>query len=200
MSSAREPDPAAAPAGVAEAPGAGATAPGMRINVAALLRAARGSVRTIGLDEPLELGEPDAELVTPVRGHVQLLRDHAGILVSGTLVSRVRQACARCLEPAETELEIALTEHFRPSVTLPEGPPIQPDPDEEDEPVTRIDARHVLDLGPVVWQNFILALPNHPLCRPDCAGLCPICGANRNQVACACQSEPDPRWAGLPQP
>ncbi|MFZ9580934.1 MAG: YceD family protein [Ilumatobacteraceae bacterium] len=41
-------------------------------------------------------------------------------------------------------------------------------------------------------------MPDSPVCRPDCAGLCPACGADRNGGDCGCRIEtPDPRWAGL---
>jgi uncharacterized protein len=44
----------------------------------------------------------------------------------------------------------------------------------------------------------LLDAPTTPLCRPDCAGLCPQCGADRNEQACACQPPPaDPRWSAL---
>ena len=53
-------------------------------------------------------------------------------------------------------------------------------------------------LGGVAGAAAMLLLPTHPLCREDCAGLCPRCGADRNRVACGCAAgETDPRWAAL---
>jgi uncharacterized protein len=43
----------------------------------------------------------------------------------------------------------------------------------------------------------VLELPMAPLCRDDCAGLCPQCGANRNEGDCGCVAPRDPRWANL---
>ena len=58
--------------------------------------------------------------------------------------------------------------------------------------------RYVIDLGEVMREQFFLALPMKPLCRPECKGLCPICGANRNRQECGCREEwVDPRLAGL---
>ena len=55
-----------------------------------------------------------------------------------------------------------------------------------------------LDLGELMREQFILALPMKPLCRADCAGLCPVCGMNRNRETCGCQSEwIDPRMEAL---
>jgi uncharacterized protein len=56
----------------------------------------------------------------------------------------------------------------------------------------------VIDLEPMVRDALLLELPLAPLCRDDCAGLCPTCGANRNDEPCDCaEAEPDPRWAAL---
>ena len=49
-----------------------------------------------------------------------------------------------------------------------------------------------LDLGEVMREQFYLALPMKPLCQPDCQGLCPVCGINRNRETCTCQAE----WIG----
>lgn len=169
----------------------------MRYNVAGLLKSPTGASRLIDVDETFDLGEPDARLIAPLRGRLRLIRDHAGVWVDGALATRAEVTCGRCLEPAEVELEIEISEHFRPTVAISEGPPILVDPDEEDEPATEIDEHHMLDLGPVLWQNIMLALPLHVLCRPDCAGLCVTCGKNLNLGPCDCRPEPDPRWAAL---
>ena len=56
----------------------------------------------------------------------------------------------------------------------------------------------VLDVTEVARQHLLLALPMVPVCRPDCRGLCPRCGANLNERECGCQrDEVDPRLAPL---
>ena len=55
-----------------------------------------------------------------------------------------------------------------------------------------------LDLQPLARDAVLLNLPQVPLCREDCAGLCPVCGADRNDEPCGCEVEAgDPRWATL---
>jgi uncharacterized protein len=54
-----------------------------------------------------------------------------------------------------------------------------------------------LDLEPLVRDAVLLELPQAPLCRADCRGLCATCGANRNLEPCACRPPGDPRWAVL---
>jgi len=49
----------------------------------------------------------------------------------------------------------------------------------------------------LIWEDLVLSLPPKLLCRPACAGLCPRCGQNLNEGACACKPQGDPRWAAL---
>lgn len=167
----------------------------MVYNVAGLLKAHTGETRELFLEAWPELGEPDVRLLAPVTGLLYLTRDHAGVLVRGRLSTRMQVPCARCLEPAVTDLGVDLVEHFRPTVYLPGGPLVEPDP--EADVATWIDERHQLDLSEVLRQALLLAVPAHPLCREDCRGLCPRCGQNLNEGPCGCAPEPDPRWQAL---
>jgi DUF177 domain-containing protein len=55
-----------------------------------------------------------------------------------------------------------------------------------------------IDLGQMILEQIVLALPMKPLCKVDCRGLCPECGANRNATSCDCEiDDTDPRWATL---
>jgi uncharacterized protein len=55
-----------------------------------------------------------------------------------------------------------------------------------------------IDLEPLARDAIGLELPLAPLCRPDCAGLCGQCGADRNEIACDCvMDDTDPRWDAL---
>lgn len=169
----------------------------MRYIVADLLKGPTGTSRMIELAEPFAIADDAVSLVAPVAGRLRFVRDHAGILVQGPLTTEVAMECARCLAPMRATVSFELVEHFRPTIQLPEGPAILRDPDEEDEPATDIDAHHVLDLSAVIEQNILLNIPLHPLCRPDCRGLCQTCGADLNEGPCGCQAERDPRWDAL---
>jgi uncharacterized protein len=54
-----------------------------------------------------------------------------------------------------------------------------------------------VDLEPLFREQFVLAVPFAPLCREDCAGLCPQCGIDRNTGTCSCEKPIDPRLAAL---
>ena len=48
---------------------------------------------------------------------------------------------------------------------------------------------HALDIDQALRDNLIPMLPQRPVCREDCAGICPVCGVNRNVTPCSCLSE-----------
>jgi len=114
---------------------------------------------------------------------VNLQPFHGGIDVEGTVSAPWVGICRRCAVAVSGELRIAVHERFG------EGPV----PGDEMYPVED----DALDLGPLVRDAVVLDLPMAPLCREDCAGLCPQCGADRNEGACACVVPADPRWANL---
>jgi len=68
---------------------------------------------------------------------------------------------------------------------------------DEDDVVPIPAGARELDLRPAVREEWLLAVPAFALCRDDCKGICPTCGADRNTGACNCAPDPDVRWAGL---
>jgi uncharacterized protein len=91
--------------------------------------------------------------------------------------------CSRCLTLFSYPLAFKIEEEFYPSVDIINGEPLSL-PDDSTSSV--IDERHILDLTEVIRQHILLAAPVKPLCRTDCAGLCPQCGANLNETTCHC--------------
>jgi uncharacterized metal-binding protein YceD (DUF177 family) len=61
--------------------------------------------------------------------------------------------------------------------------------------VIRIDPfKAEIDMAPYIWETMILNLPERVLCAEGCRGLCPVCGANRNEKDCGCsEDDSDPR-------
>ncbi|MBI4321344.1 MAG: DUF177 domain-containing protein [Chloroflexi bacterium] len=154
----------------------------MRFNVAQLLKSGIGSTREYDIsDDSIEL--EDAKVVSPCRGHVKLTRVLAGILVDASIVVTITLSCSRCLEDLAYQLEIRFSEEFEPTVDVLTGVRLElPD----DSGAFTIDENHILDLTRAAQEYGVLALPMQPLCRPDCAGLCPECGHNRNLGSCKC--------------
>ena len=109
---------------------------------------------------------------------------HCGYALRLRFATALSGPCMRCLEPAEPEAEVDARE-----VDQPGGGEELRSPYVEGE---------VLDLAAWARDAYALALPNQVVCREDCAGLCPECGANLNeQPDHAHEAAPDPRWAKL---
>lgn len=166
----------------------------MRYNVAQLLREPIGATRDKRIEGSIPLLAAGLDAVQPVAGAVRLLRTDAGVFVKGSVQAQVVVECCRCLTPFMLSLEAVVEEEFRA------GGPFATDKRESEEtedPALLISDQHELDLLEVVRQQLLLALPMHPVCRPECAGLCPHCGQDLNDGPCECTEEPDPRWSAL---
>jgi len=103
-----------------------------------------------------------------------------GYLLRGTLRGELLVPCARCLEPAPVAVEAPMSVTFVEAVAGADG-----EPEETQDDVVTFD-RGIVDLGGPVRDEILLAVPMSAVCRPDCAGICPTCGGNRNVTRCAC--------------
>jgi uncharacterized protein len=133
-----------------------------------------------GLGTELATVPPDR----PIDGDLLLESVVEGILASGRLSGSMRMRCARCLKEFDRPFEVEVTELFVKA----------PDPDADDY---ALEPDGGLDPEQMVRDAVGLELPFSPLCRPDCRGLCPICGGDRNLDECPGHVETDPRWAAL---
>jgi uncharacterized protein len=142
-------------------------------NVAGLLGDSLGSTRAYDVsDVKIELPE-GLELASPITGQVKLTRTNRGIVADARLSTSLAGECARCLRPLATPIDVVLEEEYLPSIDLPTGRPV----DSASEPeALRLTDHHELDLGPSVSDAISLAEPIAPLDRPDCPGLCSVCG------------------------
>jgi uncharacterized protein len=116
--------------------------------------------------------------------------------VQGHLETDLAEGCSRCLRPAQAHVAIDLEEEALPSVDLESGAPL----DLSSEPDgLRVSAHHELDLEPAISDAISLAEPIAPLCRPDCPGLCEVCGIDLADAPGHAHpaEDVDPRLAGL---
>lgn len=158
------------------------------VNVAQLLKQEVGARRSYDLYELSDGSER-------VRGRVDLLRSADGILVKAKFETEIETTCARCLDPAIVTVKASFEEEFLPTIDVTSGLPVRGG---DMEGAFTIDHNHVLDLGEAIRQYALLAAPMKPLCKPDCAGLCPQCGQDLNQGRCGCVVKSiDPRWEKL---
>jgi len=134
-----------------------------------------------------------AEVIHEHRGPKEIVAD---VRLRGRYAGKFQIPCARCLDPVEIPLSAEFDLIFRPvgadagaaerSISAPE---------------TEIGyyQKDSLLLEDVLREQVLLSLPVRTLCKPDCKGLCPHCGANRNTQPCSCEEgTSDPRWEVLP--
>lgn len=164
----------------------------LRLDLARLDR--ERSVRVeaqVPADDPLWQDVEATTFEGPVEVRLRATTAGSGeVVVRGSVEADVRRECRRCLEPVPGRLEQELTMVFLPS----DAPGV-----EEDSEARVFDARAAeLDLSEAVREEVLLGIDPYVVCDPECKGLCPRCGANRNVEECACkEEEADPRWDAL---
>lgn len=166
----------------------------MQVNVAQLLKEPIGAERHYHLDLEGEEAHYLKE-VYRIKGEVRLLRAAPGILVTAKMEALVEMACVGCLESFRQIVAFDFQEEYFPLLDVSSGVTLPPP---EDSTAFTIGPDHVLDLAEALRQYTLLALPMKPVCRQDCRGLCPGCGANLNLGPCQCDARTvDPRLAAL---
>ena len=133
-----------------------------------------------------------AEVIHEHRGPKDIVAD---IRLKGKFEGKFQVPCARCIEPVELPLAADFDLIFRPIGADSGAPERSITPDETEIGYYQKDS---LLLEDVLREQVVLSLPVRTLCKPDCKGLCPRCGENRNSGACRCEAVPaDPRWEAL---
>jgi uncharacterized protein len=133
--------------------------------------------------------------------------------LKGRVTATLQLSCGRCLTPFPKQVDTAVDLTYIPertTVVAPKeavkapgkgakAPVVEEDVELVEEDLDTAYYRdHVLDLAEMLREQFYLALPMQPLCRPDCQGLCPSCGIDRNVDTCQCKTEwVDPRLSVL---
>ncbi|HSB90699.1 MAG TPA: DUF177 domain-containing protein [Anaerolineales bacterium] len=143
----------------------------LRLNVGFLLHEGIGYNRTFDFDHPNVRVGDDLD-VDALRGSIRMTRAVQGLYAHGRLTAMARAECVRCLEAYGQPLEIELDDLF----VYPSS--------KATEPLLSVPETGLLDLSPLVREYLLLDFPIQPLCRPDCRGLCPECGANLNETTC----------------
>ena len=128
--------------------------------------------------------------LSPPLARVDLTRLLSGLLLRLRLQTTITGPCHRCLEDAAIPVAIDAREYQAD----------QPEPGAEAEEVCDYLHGDELDVASWAADAIVLSMPHKILCREDCKGLCPNCGANLNEGPCQCPPpEPDDRWGPLRQ-
>jgi uncharacterized protein len=147
----------------------------LKINVGFFNNLPIGSFRDIHFESP-ELHLPPDLDVTNFSGSVHISRTPQGLLFDGAFRAFIQAECVRCLEPFDQLLETEFSEVYAyKSHSFTESNLFVPDDGN-------------IDLSPVIREYLMLENPIKPLCKPDCQGLCVVCGENLNLATCEHQA------------
>ena len=155
------------------------------INIIEMTRRA-GTLKDIEITIPVstfDFADKRLNDETEIEIALQLESINGGIIVQGTVTGQSQLLCGRCLRNIEYANVASIDEMYQ---RVPDNPDAYPIVGES------------LDLQPMVREMVLLSLPDTPLCKADCPGLCPQCGADLQSAPCGCQAQRlDERWAIL---
>lgn len=159
-------------------------------------------LHTPGMRLPFDVDLPatpelEVDCLAPVTGHLVFTNTRNLLVVQGEVTTVLRTSCPRCLTEVSTVTPVPVDDEF----TISESSITGRADDEAGmaDPATAAlwQERHILNLTELARQSIVLETPMEPLCREDCKGLCPLCGVNRNEVDCQCESPKDSPFAAL---
>jgi uncharacterized protein len=110
-------------------------------------------------------------------------------MFQGTISGAFQHPCDRCLDAAECPFSVQVTWIFKQGYVPEAEPDTIGSGQEETEETVRAFEGNEIDLAQGTWEEIILAMPAKFLCREECAGLCPQCGANLNRDTCTCRAD-----------
>lgn len=155
----------------------------LRVNAVELLRQPGAVLDVAVLIEAVPLGVVHERLDGDVTIELELEALNDGIRVTGAIVAPWASDCRRCLTAVSGSATAEIAELYQHEPT--------------DSEAFLLEANQ-LDLAPMVREAILLELDLERVCRADCAGLCPVCGIDRNEADCACDTTvKDDRWSAL---
>jgi DUF177 domain-containing protein len=170
----------------------------VKISVAPLLKQPVGAQVDYEVEEsPIDPRGDNAGLldagVSSIDADIVATHTNPGAYLEGDAAASVSQQCSRCLKPIETPVATHFAEQYYATIDVVSGDPKTAAPPD----AKTIGSDFRIDLTPLLREEVILATPLAPLCRPDCEGLCAVCGRDLNLEPHAHDSLVDDRWDKL---
>jgi len=141
------------------------------INIGFLINQSIGYARAIPFQHD-EFDFGDGFIVRKLEGEIELIRNQDGFRSVAEFKGYIDNECGRCLEPFHEKVHGTFEEFFTFPFTEPSDDEIQ------------VAENGNVDFKPILHDYILVEIPINPVCKPDCKGLCDICGANRNQIDC----------------
>lgn len=166
----------------------------MRIELDKLEEQSAKFAHTYGADE-LSLDDEYARLTEPPQIAGRINRSGHEVRLRGRITARAEVDCDRCLKVVTVPIETGYDVTYVPASDYVEQSTAEL---QEEDLALSVYEDELIDIDELVREQVLLAIPARALCTEDCKGLCPVCGANRNDTPCDCESQAtDPRWGAL---
>lgn len=149
-----------------------------RVNVGFLINQAVGTSREMTIECPEMILDEDGLKAEKIRLDLRVSRVQQGILAEGTCCGDTELECTRCLEAYTQHLESHFEELFYFHYLR-----------ENEDAEQFLPENGYMDLYDIVREYLIIEIPYAPVCKPECKGLCPICGNNLNLGPCSHPAE-----------
>ncbi len=156
----------------------------LRLNVGFLINATIGTSRDFTFEyETMRLG--DDLTVQDFTGTARFSRTPQGFFLQGEFAAKTDLECVRCLDPFSQLLKWTVTDLYAfDKSNITESGLLVPEDGQ-------------IDLEPLLREYALLEVPISPVCKPDCKGLCPVCGENLNKTDCGHRPQADSPFAAL---
>jgi len=170
----------------------------VKVNVAPLLKQPIGAHTDYELTEsPIDPRGENAGLieagVSSIDADIIATHTNPGAYLEGDARASVSLLCSRCLKPIEAPVNAHFAEQYYATIDVVSGDP----KDQAPRDAKTIGSDFWVDLTPLLREELILATPLAPLCRPDCKGLCEVCGRDLNTDPHEHDTGADERWSKL---
>ncbi|MDH7481339.1 MAG: DUF177 domain-containing protein [Armatimonadota bacterium] len=157
----------------------------MKLDLSEIVRTPGMQVRQ-KIDEPFHPAEFGFDCISPITGSIEFTNTGDVLLARGKVGASVRLQCSRCVVDFVVVLTANIEEQFR---LVHMGDQIMAMPLDEEDVVGGLLSNNILDVEELIRQSLLTEVPIQPLCKPDCKGLCPICGQNLSEGQCSCHQE-----------
>ena len=148
-----------------------------------------GGVDFVGIDYSFDMSDVEINGARPFSSPVHVIgeiNNHAGLVeIDADACFSYTAMCDRCCEPSTINYEVPVIHELVQSL----------ENEDDDDYIVVPDMQ--LDLDALISEDIFLYLPPVHLCKDDCKGICPECGANLNETQCECRKPVDPRLEAL---
>lgn len=123
---------------------------------------------------------------SPIRGFLKVFRTGPEVILQGVIETTVSLECSRCLNSFDIKINSRLNSVFHPSKSLTRDDSYELRDDELD---TEFYSDGAIDVVEFIVQEVLLNIPMKPLCKPECRGICQVCGTDLAVSSCQCSSK-----------